>query len=110
MRTASSPYKPGLKRGFNATKDTVQAYRAVFGGHGSKEETELVLADLANFSGFYQVTTPADGPEAVRYSEGQRSVFARILRFMRMSSAELAALEAAARAERLTDENEGRSI
>lgn len=60
---------------------------------------------LANHTGFYRVTEPGAG--ALDFAEGKRAVYGRVFRFLRMSDAEVASLEEAARAEALTDAREG---
>jgi hypothetical protein len=79
--------------------ELIEAYRRALGGSGSKEDGDRVLRDLAEFSNFYK-TTPADLPaEQVKFVEGGRRVFEHILTCLRMSDAELARLEEAARQE-----------
>lgn len=67
----------------------------------------MILADLAEFTGFYTVSAPSDTGEWVRFREGQRSVFGRMLRFMRLSADERKALEEAARYETVVSQQEG---
>jgi hypothetical protein len=87
------------------------AYQRVFTGNPSEEDQNLVLIDLANVSGFYRVTSPAVGAsrDDILFNEGQRAVYARIFRFLRMSDAEMISLETAARltAAGLASDNEG---
>lgn len=75
------------------------AYRATFNGNGTKEEAGLVLADLADFTGFYKVADAEATDAVLRHHAGQRSVFGRILAALRMTDAELLRLEEAARRE-----------
>lgn len=58
-----------------------------------------MLADLADYSGFYRVTEPPEA--AIQFREGKRAVFGRLWHFLNMSDAERRALEAAAKAERV---------
>lgn len=97
----------GWRRRSRAKLRLADAYRSVFSGRGSKEDAEIVLADLAQFSGFYTVTTPNTPADAVRFAEGQRSVMARVLRFTRLSGVETRELEEAARLETQTSNIEG---
>jgi hypothetical protein len=99
----ASQYQAGLRRGNRAMQDLANAYNHVFRGNPTKAEAEMVLADLANESGFYKVHVP--GPEvSLEYETGKRAVFGRILRFIRMSQEEHTALEYAARQEALADQ------
>lgn len=70
------------------------AYHAVFYGKASDDDQNLVLLDLADFSGFYRVNPP--GVE-LSYYEGMRAVYGRVFRFLRMSDGERVSLENAAR-------------
>lgn len=67
----------------------------------------MVLADLANHSGFYQVHPPGSGLNELMEANGRRAVFGRLFRFLRLSQTELHALEEAARRESLADAQEG---
>lgn len=104
-RSLSSAFAAGMKRRLRARLALGAAYRRLFSGHGSKADAEIVLADLANHTGFYRVTPPGAG--SLDYMEGKRAVFGRIFRFLRMTEAETEALEEAARAEALADGREG---
>jgi hypothetical protein len=73
----------------------VQAYQAMFSGHGSQEDARLVREDIETFTGFWDVTT-ADTPEPeTKYAEGQRSVYARISALTRVSDTVIEAVEKA---------------
>lgn len=73
------------------------AYRDVFGV--KKESVQLVMADLAAFTGFYQVVPQGTPNEALQYQEGSRAAFARIYHFLSLTDEQLMALEQAARSE-----------
>lgn len=74
-----------------------QAYQAVFLGQPTKDDQEIVLMDLANYTGFYRVTGPGGTPDQMPFDNGKRAAFGRVFRFLRMSNDEFASLEAAAR-------------
>ncbi len=101
----STSFGPGLRRRLQARLSLGKAYRRLFSGHGSKADAEVVLADLANVTGFYRVTEPGAG--TLDYQEGKRAVYGRIFRFLRMGADETANLEEAARSEALADAREG---
>ena len=84
-----------------------QAYRNLFDGRATKQEAQMVLADLANHSGFYQVLPPGAGASELAEANGKRAAFGRLFRFLRLSTEELAELEQAARQEALADAREG---
>lgn len=76
-----------------------QAYDQVFTGSPSKEDQELVLADLAFHSGFAMVSPPTVSDVELRHNEGKRALFARIRAFLNLSQSDDMALENAARRE-----------
>lgn len=55
------------------------AYAAVFGGRGSKEDAELVVIDLAQFTRYLDTTQLGTSDEVLREINGRRSVFARLV-------------------------------
>ena len=74
-----------------------QAYEALFAGRGSKEDAEIVLADLRNFCGFDAVNEAVMHPNTLQYQSGRRSVFGRIHDNIRLTDHERTALEKAVR-------------
>ena len=109
MKPPSTQYQPGKRRGTQAAHDLAEAYRALANGNPTSADCERIIADLAEFSGFYTVSGPADADAWVRFREGQRSVFGRMLNFMRLTDTERRDLEVAARYEAITSLQEGNS-
>ncbi|GLS17966.1 hypothetical protein GCM10007874_09820 [Labrys miyagiensis] len=70
-------------------------------------DAQLVLADLADFTGFYRVNGPGIPPDDRAFSDGMRAAFGRLFRFLNLTDEEKAALVEAARAETLVSANEG---
>lgn len=101
----SAGFKPGERRSAVAAEELTRAYHAVF-GNGSND-AEIVLADLANYCGFYQVPPPDASAEQLRYEQGLRTAYARIHHFLSLTREQHQALETAARAESLADNEEG---
>lgn len=56
-----------------------EAYQAFERGQASKEDSDLILFDLLQFTGYYSTTHAAADAGQVKFAEGQRSVAARIL-------------------------------
>jgi hypothetical protein len=106
-RFVSRSFRPGFRRSGHAIAKLSNAYEALFTGHGSKEDAEIVLADIANWTGFYRVNGPGLSAEDRAFFDGQRAVYGRIFRFLRMTEDERRQLEEAARAEALVDAEEG---
>lgn len=93
----------GQRRGAAAVERLANAYRDVFKG----EAGEIVLADLAHQSGFYAVSPPGSPEATLREAEGARRLFFRIQKFVALTDAEIVAIEAAARRERIASSEEG---
>lgn len=89
------------------TQEVASAYERLFTGHGGQKEAQIVLADLANWTGFYRVNGPEMGADERAWSDGARSAYARIFRFLRLGDDERRQLEEAARAEAIADSQEG---
>lgn len=87
-----------LPRGEAAAEQTlVGAYRSVF---REGQDAEMVLADMAAFTGFYQVQPPGDmSAYQAGYVNGMRAAFGRLFHFLSLSDRQLAELEEAARLE-----------
>lgn len=73
----------------------VEAYKAVF---TRSQHGEMVLADLATYSGFYAVGEYPD-PDRLMYQEGMRAVYARIHQHLSLPSERRKELEEAVRRE-----------
>lgn len=104
-RSVALKHAAGRKRGAKAEEALVRAYHSVF--LRDDEAVELVLADLANFCGFYKVAPPGTAGDTLQYEAGSRAAFGRLFHFLSLSDERLAALEKAARAEAEADETEG---
>lgn len=91
---------------YQAEQKLVGAYHEVFGKE--TESVEMVLADLAAHTGFYQVEPPGVDMTAYQagYRNGLRAAFGRLFSFLSLSDEQLRALEEAARAEASMFQNE----
>jgi len=90
-------------RGPKAQYDLTLAYRTVFSGN----ESEVIIADLANFSKFYQVIQTSDlNAETLSEVNGMRKVFAHILAHLDLTEQQLELLRQAAMQELQADRNE----
>lgn len=92
-------------RGAKAQDRLAKAYREVF--QRDSEAVEIVLADMANFMGFYKVPPIGAPPETLLVDQGLRAAFGRLFSFLSLSEDRLAALEEAARREAMADDEEG---
>jgi hypothetical protein len=97
--------KAGERRDAKASEDLTVAYLEVF--HSRNPNAEIVLADLADFCGFYAVPGADASAETLRYEQGLRAAFSRIFHFLTLPEEKLRGLEEAARAEALANEEEG---
>jgi hypothetical protein len=101
-------FKRGQRRGYEAEAALVRHYRNVF----ASQDGQIVLADLANKSGFYKVSLAKDlTDKEIWQTEGKRLLFAEIKALLDLTNADLKALEYAARREAAIDEDpiEGKS-
>lgn len=80
-----------------ADERLINAYRNVFGR--LDEDVELVLTDLASFTGFYQVEAGGIDGNDLNHQAGRRAVFGRIFSFLNLTSEQLQAMEQASRDE-----------
>jgi len=67
-RALSTQMNAGRGRGIQAQEKLAAAYREVF--CRDSESVELVLADLANFCGFYKVPPIGSPPETLLVDQG----------------------------------------
>lgn len=102
---STASQKPNRKRGSAAQDKLTKAYRDVF--LRKDESVEIVLADLANFCGFYKVPPIGSPPETLLVDQGLRAAFGRLFSFLSLPEDRLKALEEAARREAIADSEEG---
>ncbi len=74
--------------------EVVLAYRSLFGG--TSPAVAIVLADLADRTGFYKVEAGGQGTEELNYAAGLRAAFGPIFEVLNLSGEQVAALERAA--------------
>jgi len=104
-RALSTQMNAGRGRGSQAQEKLAAAYREVF--CRDSESVELVLADLANFCGFYKVPPIGSPPETLLVDQGLRAAFGRLFSFLSLSDERMAELEKAAREEAYADSEQG---
>jgi len=104
-RTLATQSLHGQARNTKAHAKLAAAYREVFSRND--ESVEIVLADLANFCGFYKVPPIGSPPETLLVDQGLRAAFGRLFSFLSLSDERMAALEQAAREEALADHEQG---
>lgn len=106
--TTDKQFKEGQRRGPRQTLVLSDAYKAVFKMRNpTPEALEMVMNDLAEFSGYFAVSPRGASAEDVNYDNGQRSVFARILILTGVYGDELERLRAAAIIEMQISNTEG---
>ena len=92
-------------RGYQAHKRLTESYRRVFlTGGASREDREIVLADLMNKCGWNQVLSEESTHEELATHNGKRMAFGFIFAHLAMENDDLRALEVAARHEALADQ------
>lgn len=106
--TTDKQFKRGQRRGPSQTLLLADCYNAVFTmRQPTREALDMVLNDLAEFSGYFAVPPPGTSNEAAQYFNGQRSVFARILSLSKLSGQEREQLREAALIEMQISNAEG---
>ena len=103
-KSISSLFPTGLSRSYGANYRLATSYQALFEGRGSRDDAEIVLADIANVSGFYRVSPSTFTEAELRHQEGMRALYGRIHSMLRMSGPDMLALENAARVESAIDQ------
>lgn len=94
-------------RGAQSDNALKACYERVFRGSPSAGDTDIVLADICNASGFYLVSGPSVDATTRAFNDGKRAVMARILNFLNMPPEAARRLEDAARMEALADMEAG---
>jgi hypothetical protein len=107
ITTTKDSLPRGKRRGPAAELTLNNAYRAVFKNIGKDAQTDMVLADLAEFSGYYAVSPRSISEADLNRNEGNREVFARILSLLGVSGEDREALRAAAMVELQISSEEG---
>lgn len=64
------------------------AYGALFSGNGTKDDADLVLVDLAQFSRYYDTANLTDAPAALAAATQRRAVMQRIMDALAFSGRE----------------------
>lgn len=79
MDSSRTIHKAGTRRKVVRDIRLEQAWVALLGGKGSKEDADLAMADLADYTGYYAVAPEGTSTEMMHRFEGRRDVMARIL-------------------------------
>lgn len=106
MRSLASVRGSNPKRDQAAKEKLREAYVTVFSG----ESGQIVLADLAEYCGYYKVFDPAISMSVMADHNARRAVFGRIFHFLNLSEDERRELHEAARREYLANIDEGQSL
>jgi hypothetical protein len=107
MFHSAGTLKKGLRRAFSTRLYLSRAYRMLFHAKADKQQADMVLVDLLNFSGYYKVAPAGSDAIALARHEGRREVAGRIMQNLRMTDAEIDAMERTVRQEALVDQVEG---
>lgn len=106
--TTDKQFKQGQRRGARQTLVLSDAYKAVFAMRNpTPEALEMVMNDLAEFSGYFAVSPRGSSEADVNYDNGQRSVFARIKSLTGLYGDDLERLRVAALLEMQISNEEG---
>lgn len=87
------------KRSENAAARLATAFIQVFAGKPSAEDQQLVLAELAAYTHYFQFDARGIPDAELRYIAGMRAVFGRVLNDLTLTDTQMLALTKAARIE-----------
>lgn len=99
-----------MARGSKAQLALRSAYIAFRNGRATKQQADLIITDLAKYSGYYNTTSSSEPDHVLRHNEGGRELFGRVMRFMNPTLRELEALQRAVAEEMQTDTDTRREI
>ena len=80
----------------------ISAYKAFVAGRPSAEDCEIILVDLASFSGYYNTASPDLPALELKQTEGMRAAIGRIFRMADTPMTELRLLQQAVLREQQT--------
>ncbi|MCP4072299.1 MAG: hypothetical protein GY742_11250 [Hyphomicrobiales bacterium] len=107
MKTLSDLFAPGKRRGPQALERLQGAYERLFFSCGASiEDQQIVLADLAAYSGHFFVDGANSSDEEIREANGKRLIMGRIIRLGLGKEGDLSALYKAAVKETQTNQKE----
>lgn len=106
-KTTRDIFNEGMRRGSAFDLDQATAYAEVF--DRTRPGVDTVLADLAEFTGYFFVSPRGSSVDDINRMEGMREVFARILNLIALPVSQLEALRLAAIEEQRVSNEEGRS-
>ena len=92
-----------FRRGAQSENELSLCYARVFSATGTQADCQIVLADLANASGFFQVSGPTVSDTQRAFADGKRAMMSRIMRYVNMPPQMRMQLEQAAMMEAQAD-------
>ena len=106
--TTDQDFPPGQRRGSRQVLALSEAYKAVFTmKQATPEALEMVMNDLAEFSGYFAVSPRGASAEEASYDNGMRAVFARIKSLSELKGRDLERVRADALREMQISNEEG---
>jgi len=102
LSTSRTTLKKGHRRGALREQQLVNAYQSLW----AREDMQIVMADLAEASGYYAVMPEDATALQICRAEGRREIFARILSLIGVSVEQREAIRIAALAELQTTNEE----
>lgn len=86
----------GLRSLFSGQSDEAQlrervaAYRRLFSPES--QDAQIVMADLAHYTGFYRASGPGMPPDDRAFADGMRAAYGRLFRYANLTDEELMAM------------------
>jgi len=72
------------RNGLTREARVAEAYRAFRDGGCSRDDADIIIADLAMHSGYFHVSARETAPHERAFDDGARSVFARMMFMMNL--------------------------
>jgi hypothetical protein len=111
IRSLSTGKHGSARRDRQAMLELQDAYRRLFFSRGATtEDQQIVVADLAAFTGYFFARPPETPADGLRDANAMRRVFARIVRLGLAEDSDLSALYRASVLETIANQEEGGSL
>lgn len=107
MDTTRTVIPPDRRTAETRNERLSEAWQAFVRGAASKEDADLIMADLASVTGYFFVSEPGATGDALLRNEGRRDVMARILFLLDLPFSYMTELRRAASDEHQLDLVEG---
>jgi len=111
MNTIARLFPRWHRRKAKAQARLASAYTQLFSGHGSVDDANIVLVDLAREGKYFYAATPGETSDGALWDmNGSRRIYGRILQFTQLPPEALEELAAAVMLEDAASQEEGTDL